>query len=45
MLLSSKAKILIQPRLYINNIPAPLDILKETEVSVTTLNENQITCT
>ncbi|KAL4440764.1 hypothetical protein ABPG74_013745 [Tetrahymena malaccensis] len=38
MLMSSKAKILIQPRLYFNNQPAPLTMLKESKVVVTTIN-------
>ncbi|EAR85110.2 hypothetical protein TTHERM_00530680 (macronuclear) [Tetrahymena thermophila SB210] len=38
MLMSSKAKILIQPRLYFNKQPAPLSMLKESKIIVTTVN-------
>ncbi|KAL4490234.1 hypothetical protein ABPG72_004273 [Tetrahymena utriculariae] len=38
MLMSSKAKILIQPRLYFNKQHAPLTMLKESKVIVTTVN-------
>lgn len=43
--MSNKAKILIQPRLFINDIPAPLDILKECKVTVNTMNEVDIPST
>lgn len=39
MLMSNKAKILIQPRLFLNDEPAPLTILKDTKIIVTSLNE------
>lgn len=38
MLMSSKAKVLIQPRLYFNNEPAPLTILKDSKIVVTSVN-------
>ena len=45
MLMSSKAKILIQPRLYVNNVPASFQLIKEPLVTVTITNEHDIPST
>jgi len=39
MLMSSKSKVLLQPRLYLNDEPVPLTILKDTKVVVTSLSQ------
>lgn len=43
--MSSKAKILIQPKLYVNSIPASLRLLSEPLVTITTVNEHSIPST
>ena len=38
-LMGNKAKIIVQPRLYVNNTPASLDLVQDTKITVTTYNE------
>lgn len=42
MLMGSKARILIQPRLYMNSLPASLKLLSEPKVLITTINEADV---
>ena len=42
MLMSSKAKVLIQPKLYINSVPASLKLLSDAVITVKTENEHGI---
>jgi hypothetical protein len=43
--MSSKAKVLIQPRLYVNQVPSVLSLLSDSSVTVTTTNESDIPST
>jgi hypothetical protein len=44
-LMSSKVKILIRPNLKINSLDAPLKLVKDPQVIVTTINESDIPST